>query len=343
MRTAFALGLVLSLSVGSDRLRPVAPAWTAELNTNTTAAGSFKNGTLTLALDATRVMWYPEGPSRPGREVAAFGEESKTPLVPGPLVRVPVGTTVRLSVRNTLGADTIVFHVPFAARGATAAEAADSIVIAPGTRGELTFTATVAGNYFYRARTNAELDRRLTIGGLMAGALVVDSVANARPNDRVLVLLASTDAATPAGVPVGNNVVFSINGRSWPNTERLTATVGDSVRWRVINANGDIHPMHLHGFYYRVNALTSQTRPATPQTQPPGLMVVTQRMPSFTTMSLTWVPERAGNWLFHCHFQIHVARENDRLAGGYCAREPCVDRNAGARHGDHRRAAAGCA
>jgi manganese oxidase len=40
----------------------------------------------------------------------------------------------------------------------------------------------------------------------------------------------------------------------------------------------------------------------------PEGMVVTQRLTPFSAMSLTWVPERAGNWLFHCHFQVHVAR-----------------------------------
>ena len=311
MRTPLALCLVLSLSLngGLDHPEPrSATPPTAVLNANTTPSGTLTDGVLTLVLEAKRTMWYPEGSSRPGREIAALGEESKPPLVPGPLVRVPAGTTVRLSIRNSLEQDTIAFHVPFTARGATAAEGVDSVVIAPGARGDVTFTATVPGNYFYRARTNDGLDRRLMIGGGMAGAIVVDSAGRPRPRDRVLVMLASTDSANANGLPLGDSILFSINGRSWPNTERLTATVGDSIRWRIINANNDIHPMHLHGFYYRVDALTSQTAPRDPRIPPPGFMVVTQRMPPFTSMMMTWVPQRAGNWLFHCHFQIHVAR-----------------------------------
>ena len=42
------------------------------------------------------------------------------------------------------------------------------------------------------------------------------------------------------------------------------------------------------------------------QAGPPGSMVVTERMPAFTTMTMTWSPERAGNWLFHCHFAFHL-------------------------------------
>jgi manganese oxidase len=312
MRITLALGFVLSLSLsgGLGRfVRTVALPSPATLNANTSPSGTLRAGVLTLALEAKPALWYPEGTARPAREVAALGEESKASQVPAPLVRVPAGTIVRLSVRNAFERDTIVFHVPFAARGATVAQGVDSIVIGPGGRGELSFAATVPGNFFYRARTNADLDRRLTIGGAMAGALVVDSAGAPRPRDRVMVLLASTDSANATGLPLGDSIIFSINGRSWPNTERLTATVGDSIRWRLINANNDIHPMHLHGFYYRVDAVTSQNLPQDRRGPPPGLMVVTQRMLPFTSMSMTWVPERAGNWLFHCHFQIHVARD----------------------------------
>jgi FtsP/CotA-like multicopper oxidase with cupredoxin domain len=98
---------------------------------------------------------------------------------------------------------------------------------------------------------------------------------------------------------------FTINGRSWPNTERIEARVGDTLHWRVINASADVHPMHLHGFYYRLDDITGPTvaRDGAPDR---GAMIVTERMPVFSAMSMTWVPERAGNWLFHCHFAVHL-------------------------------------
>jgi FtsP/CotA-like multicopper oxidase with cupredoxin domain len=308
MRAAASVSVVLSLSLSVVASAPRAPArLVADYNANTAPAGTATGFTLTLALEARRAMWYPEGPSKPGRELATLGEVNRTPTVPAPLIRIAVGTTVRASVRNLLDS-TIVFHVPLTLNGATPGTT-DSVVIAPGAQGDLTFTATIPGNYFYRARTDADLDRRLTIGGAMAGAIVVDAVRTPWPRDRVLVLLASTDSAAPNGTPLGRHIVFSINGRSWPNTERMPATVGDSVRWRIINANNDIHPMHLHGFYYHVDAITGQTpTPPGAAALPRDLMVVTQRMPPFTSMSMTWVPERPGNWLFHCHFQVHVAR-----------------------------------
>jgi manganese oxidase len=99
--------------------------------------------------------------------------------------------------------------------------------------------------------------------------------------------------------------------------------VGDTLHWRVINANNDFHPMHLHGFYYRVDRFTGPPLGSQIPAAPDG-MVVTQRLTPFSAMSMTWVPERAGNWLFHCHFQIHVAR-----------RAVPPEESAGAAHANH--------
>ena len=35
-------------------------------------------------------------------------------------------------------------------------------------------------------------------------------------------------------------------------------------------------------------------------------MVVTERIAGGRTIELTWVPDRAGNWLFHCHDNFHI-------------------------------------
>src|SRR3712207_7271016 len=51
---------------------------------------------------------------------------------------------------------------------------------------------------------------------------------------------------------------FTINGRAWPHTERLRYDIGDPVRWRIINLSTQVHPMHLHGFYFRSEEHTSE-------------------------------------------------------------------------------------
>jgi FtsP/CotA-like multicopper oxidase with cupredoxin domain len=98
---------------------------------------------------------------------------------------------------------------------------------------------------------------------------------------------------------------FLVNGLSWPHTERIQATVGDSLHWRVINASVAPHPMHLHGFYYRTDAHgdgAADTIYGPDQTR----MAVTQFLLPGQTVALTWSPKRPGHWLYHCHFIAHV-------------------------------------
>jgi FtsP/CotA-like multicopper oxidase with cupredoxin domain len=290
-------------------------------NRNTSSAGVLGQGALTVTLIAMRATWNLDGDGRAGMAIEAFAEDGKAPSIPGPLLRVPRGTEIRLRVRNTL-AQPIAMQVPATIHGAADATAFDSVVIAPGAVGEVRIHATAPGNYIYRATTSTPLSDVTGYAGLLAGAIVVDTSAVApRPRDRVFVimmvadsLLASgVDSAAAAAVAAGTlgaltapgRIIFTINGLPWPRSERLAATVGDSLHWRVLNASSDVHPMHLHGFYYRVDELTGPAVARQGQGAP-GRMVVTERLAPFSSMSMMWVPERPGNWIFHCHFSAHL-------------------------------------
>jgi FtsP/CotA-like multicopper oxidase with cupredoxin domain len=308
--TVLAIG-VPGLGTGtSPRTLPVVQA-----NANVARAGILRNGVLTVALEARTSSWRSDGANRPPMTIAAFGEPGKAPLIPGPLLRAPAGTEIRLSIHNSL-ATPLTFFVPAAVHGGPDRIAAmDSTIVLPGAVGRLAITATAPGNYVYRATTPAGANRVWHLDGLLAGALVVDSSGSLpRPHDRVLVMMETLDSVGTAYFDtvdlaqlrfnVGRGV-FTINGRSWPNTERIPATVDDSLHWRVLNASYDVHPMHLHGFYYRVDRFggpfaDQQGRPAE------GQMVVTQLMTPFSGMSMSWSPDRPGNWIFHCHFAIHL-------------------------------------
>src|SRR5262249_33376440 len=92
-------------------------------------------------------------------------------------------------------------------------------------------------------------------------------------------------------------------------TERLTYDVGDTVRIRLLNLSFAVHPMHLHGFYFRVDSRGNEHADATFSPELSPHLVNTERLPSGQTFSLTWIPTRPGNWLFHCHFIGHTQRQ----------------------------------
>jgi FtsP/CotA-like multicopper oxidase with cupredoxin domain len=247
-------------------------------------------------------MWHPDGDSLLGLSVAAFAEEGKTPLVPGPLLRAPRGTQIRVSVRNALAGDTITILWP--SLGGSAGH--DSVVVAPGEVRQVQLTASHAGTFMYRAVTNAPLSRALGVHQTLAGALIIDSTQTRQaPGDRIFVVTSLADSVDADGIEVPERSVFAINGRAWPHTERIDASVGDSLHWRIVNATNAIHPMHLHGVYFRVDQFNGPQVPPSNAASLPR-WVVTQRMSVFSTMAMTWTPERPGNWLFHCHFQVHV-------------------------------------
>ncbi|HYV99179.1 MAG TPA: multicopper oxidase domain-containing protein [Gemmatimonadaceae bacterium] len=273
-----------------------------------------RDGVLSVSLDATTGTLPPEAGKPVRTPVVAFAERGRTATVPAPLIRVPAGTTLRVNVRNTL-ADPVTLFLP------TSPLADDSVVVAPGASGELSVRLTTPGNLIYRGTTPRKLAQRVRVAGAMAGAVVVDTANAPRvPTDRVFVLSqimdSTVDASMEAGHALGEVVphtAFTINGRAWPNTEPLSATVGDTLHWRLVNATFDIHPMHLHGFYYRVDDYTGRDI-ARDAKGAPGRMVVTERMSAFSAMSITWSPHTAGNWLMHCHFALHLTPEWDNIA-----------------------------
>ena len=303
MRHALFACLLLALGAAAP---PRDPLPEVVANDNRVPAGRLRDGVLTLDLVAKMARWCPEASDGPSAEVPAFAEEGKAPTIPGPLVRVPVGTRIRLSVRNALADSTLtLFGYGVTRQGDTAA-----VRLAPGERRTFEFTASAAGTFMYAARSTR--DTMIAESEQLAGAIVVDA-PGARTDDRVLVLNIWTAMSPDSSV----RSALAINGKSWPNTEGFDVTVGDTLRWRVVNATVRQHPMHLHGAYFRVDGrgdAYGDTTYAASQRR----MAVTEAMLPRTTMQMAWSPETPGNWLFHCHLAFHViaSARLDAPAGG---------------------------
>jgi FtsP/CotA-like multicopper oxidase with cupredoxin domain len=298
---AFATLSVVAIIACGPPAPPAPPGTLIAPNDNRVPAGVLKHDTLSVRLEARAGQWQPEGEKGRTLDAAAWAEEGKSMQNPGPLVRVTEGTVVHASLRNTLDKPLTVFGFG-ATRGVK-----DSVIITPGGTQDVHFKAAAAGTYYYAGKlTPAPLAGRLDQDTQLNGAIVVDPVgAPKQPTDRVFVIswYFTLDTTSMSGLGHGT---MTINGLSWPHTERLDYTQGDSVRWRVVNLTGIDHPMHLHGFYFRMDAKGDGIRDTT-YAPPDRRMAVTEIILPFQTMALTWSPTRPGNWIYHCHFAGHLS------------------------------------
>jgi FtsP/CotA-like multicopper oxidase with cupredoxin domain len=288
----------------------------AAINDNRTPAGTLRDSVLSVHLEVREVDWRPERDTDPGIVVRAFAERGKRASVPGPLIRVREGTTIHARVTNPLPRGTLVVR-GLSTRGGAAPGATDTLQVAAGATREVRFPAGAPGTYYYSgAVVGGAADEPASIDAELHGAFVVDERTAPRvADDRVLVIGLWTRSPRVGGQIARSDVLrFTVNGRAWPHTERLAYSVGDTVRFRLVNASIAVHPMHLHGFYFDVNSRGDGTADSVFGRATSTPRVVTERAAPGRTFTMTWVPERPGNWLFHCHDNFHTLR-NPSLDG----------------------------
>jgi len=310
MRKTIAVLALVSVIAPAHAGKRAALVERATINDNRTPAGALRGGVLSLDLEVREVDWRPDRDDQPGIVVRAFAERGKRASIPGPLIRVPEGTTIVARVTNPRTSGTLVVR-GLSARGSR--DAQDTVQIAAGASREVRFVAGAPGTYFYSGRIvgGSASDTLTTPDAELHGAFVVDARGTRRANDRVLVIgMWSMKPRVGGLVNRGDVLRFTINGKAWPHTERLTYDVGDTVRYRVINASTAVHPMHLHGFYFDVNSRGDGNADSAFGGATSVPRVVTERAAPGRTFSMTWVPERSGNWLFHCHDNFHVLRNS---------------------------------
>jgi len=281
--------------------RPVANATIAAVNNNRVAMGRLTGKTLTAALDIVESAYQPEGEHDPVVRIFAFTEPGKAPTVPGPLLRAPVGTTVRLTLHNRT--DSALFMSGLR-RSLPAAQ--DTLQLPAGATREVVFQLERTGNYFYWAGLKglSASDERNWLDSQLNGAFVVDSAGAPPPsaNERIWLI---SEWFYPVDSTQSFESALVFNGKAWPYNEQLTFTQNDSVHFRIINAAAVEHPLHLHGFYFRVSRSGSfRADTVVPASRQPlqNMRIV----PIGGSISLSFLPTTPGNWVFHCHFAGHI-------------------------------------
>ena len=273
----------------SDPLPPIVA------NQNHAAAGILRDGVLRIQLEIARGDWHPEADDGVVLSVYAFGEVGHALQNPGPLIRVPQGTEIRASLHNSLS-------LPITVHGLGDPGRADTEVrVPPGMTEQVRFTATTPGLFFYWGAAEGEdLKLRYGIDSELTGALVVDP-PGAHADDEIFVIEMMSEQPGLGAL----QTLATVNGKSWPYTQRFQYDVGQPVKWRWINATNEPHALHLHGSYFRIDAFNRGGRIEAYEGDARP-MVVTQRVAQGETFDMSWSPARSGRWLFHCHMLLHM-------------------------------------
>src|SRR5665213_1860394 len=211
-RLIFVSGLCLTALVVSGA-RPVTHLVRAEKiapNDNAHRAGRLDKGVLTVSLEARSGEWRPEESEGPAIPVAAFAVTGGTLQTPGPLLRAPMGTELRITMHNALA-------VPMWVYGLGEKHGyADSVQLAAGETRELRFKATTPGISYYAARTSTgSVFNRATDDSQLNGVIVIDPPG--APPDRIFVISQwyTIDSTTMSGI--GPISALAFNGLGWPH------------------------------------------------------------------------------------------------------------------------------
>lgn len=286
-----------ALRAGSDAVVP---------NDNRRPSGKLRDGVLHVTLTAQTARWRPDANVDSMVTVQAFAGDDGVATIPGPLIRAAAGTEIRITLRNALTDSALIVR---GLRPGTLG-VADTLQVPPGATREVRVRPTQPGTYMYWGSRSARLiGGRWGRDGQLTGAIVIDPAGvKPDPAERIFVLtMIDFDSTFPGRPPTKEDIwEVAINGTSWPHTEKLRATIGDTVRWRWINGTSRLHPIHLHGFHFRVNAFgvwhTDSIFARAMQFD-----AVTQTIRPGQTFAMTWVPTRPGNWLVHCHMAAHIS------------------------------------
>ncbi len=211
---------------------------------------------------------------------------------PGPRLDVTEGDTVRAIFTNNLDETTgIHFHGQRLPNNMDGVPHVTQDPIQPGESFTYEFVARTTGSHMYHSHHNAT-DQ---VGRGLLGAFIV------HPRD------ASQDYPALYGVNqdivwISNDTLggFTINGRGFPATAPIVASLGDKILIRFMNEGVMMHPWHLHGMPMRVVARDGYPLGAA------SFLCDTLGVNPGERWDVVVDCDAPGAWAFHCHILPHA-------------------------------------
>jgi len=214
---------------------------------------------------------------------------------PAPRIDVVEGDTVRAIFKNNLDESTGVhFHGQRLPNKMDGVPHITQDPIQPGESFTYEFVARTPGSHMYHSHHNAT-DQ---VGRGLLGAFIVQPKNAADRYDRKYGI--SQDIVWISNDSLGG---FTINGRGFPATSPIVATVGEKIAIRFMNEGSMMHPWHLHGMPMQVVA-----RDGYPLSAP--FFCDTLGVNPGERWDVIIECEEPGAWAFHCHILPHAEGQN---------------------------------
>jgi manganese oxidase len=241
----------------------------------------------------------------PGLRAQCWGFNGQ---VHGPTIEAVEGDKLRIYVTNKLPEATSVhWHGILVPNGMDGVGGLNQKPIEPGETYKYEFQLRQHGTYMYHSHT----DDMTQIALGMMGMFIIHPRQPSGPRpDRDFVLMSSEwriDVGTSRPVPteMTDFNVLTFNGRAFPGTAPLVVKTGDRVKIRFGNLSPmEHHPIHLHGFYWKIVEMDGLTLPETAQ-QPGSTVLVAVGQ----TRAVEFIADNPGDWAMHCHMTHHTMNQ----------------------------------
>ena len=237
----------------------------------------------------------------PGMKAHLWGYNGQSP---GPTIEAVEGDKVRIFVTNKLPEHTTVhWHGMLLPNGMDGVGGLTQPHIKPGKTFVYEFVLTKSGTFMYHPHA----DEMVQMAMGMMGFLVVHPRDPAfRRVDRDFVFLMSAYDIDPGTYlpKVAEMTAFNMwtwNSRVFPGIDHIVAGKGDKVRIRFGNLTMTNHPIHMHGYDFKVSCTDGGWVPEAAAWPEVTVDCAVGQMRAFD-----FVADNPGDWAIHCHKSHHT-------------------------------------
>ena len=216
------------------------------------------------------------------------------------------GERVRIYVTNRLPEPTTMhWHGIFLPSGMDGVSGLNQPAIPVGATYRYEFDLTRPGTFMYHSHYDEMTQMALGLTGMF----VVQPRRGPRPDRDFAIMLHEwtilPGARRPNPLAMNDFNVLTMNGKCFPGTDPLVVRRGERVRIRFGNLSPmDHHPIHLHGYAWKVVATDGGPTPLSAQHPETTVLV-----PVGSTRDVEFVADAPGDWAMHCHMTHHVMNQ----------------------------------